>query len=269
MVALSTVGAASAEDRPIKRPRPAAGVNAGQAGVKTFAAQVTQARFAPYGSVAAGEYSEALAQLQDLPSTYAPWFEVTNKPYDSNDPNYRDPIYSNSGAGWGNVAGRVTGLAVGGDVMFAGGANGGIFRRKISGRSMDPDLRPDSLTVDGRSSVRRCLGHALVRDRRGEHRWDDIHGRRRLPAAHASHRHLPKADRVGGDELESRGINQIKFDGAGRIYAATTRGLWRHSTNPADHGQPWELVLMPNPASDTNIEYAVRQHRQRRAYPSG
>ena len=62
LVAVATVvaaggGTAYADDRPIKRPRPAAGVHAGTAGLKTFATQVSQARMAPYGSVAPGEYS--------------------------------------------------------------------------------------------------------------------------------------------------------------------------------------------------------------------
>jgi hypothetical protein len=69
----------------------------------------------------------------------------------------------------------------------------------------------------------------------------------------ASRSRFSQADRVGGAELESRSINQLKFDGEGRVYAATTRGLWRHSTNPAKHSEPWELVLMPNPADDTDI----------------
>ena len=53
--------------------------------------------------------------------------------------------------------------------------------------------------------------------------------------------------------MESRSINQLKFDGRGMVYAATTRGLWRHSTDPKRHSEPWQLVLMPNPASDGDV----------------
>lgn len=253
VVAPVGIGQAYAEDRPIKRPRPAAGANAGQAGLKTFAAQVAQARLAPYGSVDPGEYSDALAQVDGLPGTFAPWFEVTDQAYDSNDPNYRDPIYSNSGAGWGNVAGRVTGLAVNGDYMFAGGANGGIFRKKINGGTWTPisdailSLSTGDLLYDAGTDT---LWYATGEANTGGTSYTGA-GVYRL--RNASTARFKKADRVGGDELESRGINQIKFDGAGRVYAATTRGLWRHSINPADHGQPWELVLMPNPASDSDI----------------
>ena len=242
-----------ADDRPIKRPKPAAGANAGQAGLKTFATQVAQARMAPYGSVAPGEYGEALAQLQGLPSTFAPWLEVTNQPFDSNDPAYRDPIYSNSGAGWGNVAGRVTGLSVGGGYIFAGGANGGVFRKKLSGGKWTPisdrilSLSTGDMVYDTGTDT---LWYATGEANTGGTSYTGA-GVYRL--RHASSTSFTKADRVGGTELESRGINQLQFDGAGRIYAATTRGLWRHSTNPAQHSQPWELVFMPNPASDSDI----------------
>jgi hypothetical protein len=253
VVVASPVDQASADDRPIKRPKPVAGSNAGSAGLKTFATQVTQARLAPYGSVAPGEYSEALAQLEGLPSTFVPWLEVTDQPYDSNDPNYRDPVFSNSGAGWNNVAGRVTGLAVGGGYIFAGGANGGIFRKKVSGGNWTPisdrvlSLSTGDLLYDASADT---LWYATGEANTGGTSYTGA-GVYRL--RNASTGSLRQADRVGGDELESRGINQVKLDGAGRVYAATTRGLWRHSTNPAHHGQPWELVLMPNPASDGNV----------------
>ncbi len=71
---------------------------------------------------------------------------------------------------------------------------------------------------------------------------------------HASRAHgFTDADRVGGDELESRSINQLRVDGVGNVYAATTRGLWKHSVSEHRHRAPWQLVFMPNPASDTDI----------------
>ena len=255
VVAVAPSGAAVAEasDRPIKRPKPAAGNNAGRPGEKTFATQVTQARLAPYGSVAPGEYSEALAQLKGLPSTFAPWFEVTDQAYDADDPNYRDPVFSNSGGGWGNVAGRVTGLTAGNGYMFAGGANGGVFRRKAAGGSWQPisdrilSLSTGDLVYDAAADT---LWYATGEANTGGTTYA---GAGVYALRNPRFNTFTQANRVGGDELESRGINQIKFDGAGRIYAATTRGLWRHSTSPAAHSQPWELVLMPNPASDTDI----------------
>src|SRR6185295_1173183 len=37
------------------------------------------------------------------------------------------------------------------------------------------------------------------------------------------------ANRVGGMELESTFIGKLRFDGIGNVYAATSRGLWRHA----------------------------------------
>src|ERR1044071_4168419 len=97
--------------------------------VTNAAEQFAQARTAP-GLVQPGAYSAAFASLQALP-TYGKeaWKEVTTRPYNSDDPRYRDPFASNSSGGAGNVAGRITGLAVDGSgVIYAGGADGGVFR---------------------------------------------------------------------------------------------------------------------------------------------
>jgi len=242
-------------DHPIKRPRPAAGAHAGTSGLKTFATQIAQARSAPYGSVAPGEYSEALADLRGLPGTPNPWFEVTDQPYDADDPNYRDPNFSNSGGGWGNVAGRVTGLAAGRGHVWAGGANGGVFRKELNSRHSDWEPISDRILAESTGDLvydegADTLWYATGEANTGATTYTGA-GVYRL--RHARSGSFTDADRVGGDELESRGINQLKFDGNGLVYAATTRGLWRHSTDPARHREPWQLVLMPNPASDSDI----------------
>ncbi|MET7835508.1 glycosyl hydrolase [Micromonospora sediminicola] len=256
--ALATLAAgipAHADDRPVKRPKPVAGVNAGQAGIKTFASQEAAARTAPYGAVAPGEYGDALADLKGLRGTSSRWREVTDKPYDADDPNYRDPNYSNSGGGAGLVAGRVTGLAAGKGRMFAGGANGGVFRKKLgAGGAWEPisdgilALSTGDLTYDERSDT---LWYATGEANTGATSYVGA-GVYRLRKAGTA-RGFSSADRVGGDELESRSINQLKFDGAGWVYAATSRGLWRHSTDPKRHSERWQLVFLPNPASDADV----------------
>ena len=62
--------------------------------------------------MAAGQYSASLGSFNGLTSSGA-WNEVTNTPYDADDPAYRDPNFSNSSGGAGYVAGRITGLAAG------------------------------------------------------------------------------------------------------------------------------------------------------------
>ena len=52
------------------------------------------------------------------------------------------------------------------------------------------------------------------------------------------------SDRVGGNELESTTINSIRFAG-GRVWAATLRGVWYHSSTTTSG--PWTLAYAPNP----------------------
>src|SRR6266508_2415292 len=104
---------------------------------QTSAEQFAQARTAP-GIVLPGAYSAAFASLQGLPVSGGPWTEVTVLPYDSDAPGYRDPNFSNSSGGAGLVAGRMTGLAVGGGYIYAGGADGGVFRSSDGGATWAP-----------------------------------------------------------------------------------------------------------------------------------
>src|SRR3954451_25466467 len=102
---------------------------------RTAAEQFAQARTAP-GVVAPGAYSAAYAALTKLPTAGGAWTHVTNKPYNADDGRYRDPA-SNSGGGAGIVTGRVTGRAASADgkQLYAGGANGGVFRSLDGGKT--------------------------------------------------------------------------------------------------------------------------------------
>ena len=64
----------------------------------------------------------AFAALSSLPVYGRSWTEVTNRPYNLDDPRYRDPFASNSSGGWGLASGRMTGIAVGGGAIYIGGA---------------------------------------------------------------------------------------------------------------------------------------------------
>src|SRR6185437_10855630 len=66
------------------------------------------------------------------------WSEVTNRPYNADDPRYRDPSASNSGAGNGFAAGRIVGLTVSGSWIYIGGADGGVFRSADGGTTWTP-----------------------------------------------------------------------------------------------------------------------------------
>ncbi len=221
---------------------------------KVIADQFNQARLAPYGSVDAGLYGQAWADLENLPASGAAWDEVTDQPYNADAPDFRDPQFSNSGGGAGYVAGRMTGLAVGNGALYAGGAVGGVFRSTDGGSTWTPisDQLPTLSTGDLRydaasDSLWLATGEANTGAESyvgtGVYRLQD-------PKRNV----FSPSDRVGGDELESRTINALRFDDAGSVYAATSRGLWKHSTAAGAMSNSWKLVLMPNPQDDTNIE---------------
>src|SRR5207237_527526 len=91
--------------------------------------RVDSSRRRRYGRVVLpGAYGAAFASLRSLPAQGGTWTEVTNRPYDLDDPRYRDPVASNSSGGWGLASGRITGLAAGGGALYIGGAAGGVFR---------------------------------------------------------------------------------------------------------------------------------------------
>lgn len=216
---------------------------------QTSAEQFAQARTAP-GIVLPGAYSAAFTSLQSLPASGGAWTEVTNRPYDSDDPRYRDPNYSNSSGGAGVVSGRATGLAVGGGYIYAGGADGGVFRSGDGGATWTPltdglptlsvgDLAfaPDGAlwlaTGEGNTGATSYVGSGVYR------------------LANPQSGVFTQSSRVGGTELESTFINQIKFDDAGNVYAATSRGVWKHSATTGAGAWTRVLYPVPDPADPT------------------
>jgi hypothetical protein len=226
------------------------------------------ARLAPYGSVAAGQLSSSLGNFRTLTSNGGTWSELTNLPYDADDPNYRDPEFSNSSGGSGFVAGRMTGLAAGDGYLFAGGANGGVFRKKLNNLGDPSDDGAWEPISDGILSLSTgdleyhdgALWYATGEANTGGTSYVGagmFHNSRAANASLATAQ-FTDADRLGGTELESRGINKVRFDDVHHwAYAATTRGLWRYPLNPTTNapvpGQTWTNVFMPNPAADSNI----------------
>ncbi|TMM21018.1 MAG: glycosyl hydrolase, partial [Actinobacteria bacterium] len=106
--------------------------------------QYAEARTAPADVVDAGAFSGAYLAAKNLPLVGGSWDEITNKPYDSDAHGYRDPVWSNSGGGAGDVGGRMTALAVDGSTLYAGAADGGVWKR--SGTTWTP-LTDDAPTL--------------------------------------------------------------------------------------------------------------------------
>jgi photosystem II stability/assembly factor-like uncharacterized protein len=219
---------------------------------RTAAEQFAAARQAP-GVTAPGAYDGAWSQLRTLPTYAGAWTETTNRPYDADSPLYRDPVYSNSSGGAGNVTGRITGIAVGPDgTVYAGGADGGVFRSADGGATWtamadglptlsvgDLEIAPDGAlwlaTGEGNTGSTAYVGSGVYR--------------LTSPASGV----FTAANRVGDDgdgtnPIAGRFVNKVRFDDQGRAYAATSRGLWRHSATAV--AGAWTLLLDPgDPAS--------------------
>jgi hypothetical protein len=229
---------------------------------------VANARLAPFGSVAAGQLSSSLGDFKGLTSNGSTWSEVTNLPYDADDPNYRDPNFSNSSGGSGYVAGRVTGLAAGDGYLFAGGANGGVFRKKLNNASDPADDGAWEPISDAILSLSTgdleyhdgALWYATGEANTGGTSYvgAGIFRNPRVTSPNLTIAQFKDSDRLGGTELESRGINKVRFDDMTHwAYAATTRGLWRYPLDASSgaplSGRTWALIFMPNPSSDLDI----------------
>lgn len=205
--------------------------------------QFAQARMAP-GIVLPGAYSAAFSSLAALPVSGGSWSEVTVRPYNSDDPRYRDPFASNSGAGNGLAAGRIVGLVVGGGAIYAGGANGGVFRSADDGKTWTAltDGLPTLSVGDLRLAPDGALWLATGESNTGANSYVGT-GVYRLPNPRTGV--FAVSNRVGGMELESTTIGKLRFDGIGRVYAATSRGVWRHAVNT--NAGAWTRVLYPVP----------------------
>jgi photosystem II stability/assembly factor-like uncharacterized protein len=214
---------------------------------RTAAEQHAFARQAP-GVVAPGAYDAAWSQMRTLPTYAGSWTETTSKKYDADSPDYRDPLYSNSSGGAGLVSGRVTGIAVDAlGTVYAGGAAGGVFRSTDGGTTWTPitDGLPTLSVGDVRIAPDGALWLATGEGNTGSTSYVGS-GVYRLPNPRTSV--FTEATRVGNNAdgtnpLAGRFINKVKFDDAGNAYAATSRGLWRHSSTSGSGA--WTLLLNP------------------------
>ncbi|UXY28808.1 glycosyl hydrolase [Streptomyces sp. HUAS TT20] len=204
--------------------------------------QYAEARTSP-GIVAPGAYGAAWNSLGELPSAGGRWHHVTDLPYNSDDPRYRD-YDSNSSGGAGNVTGRMAAVAADNDgYAYAGSAGGGVWRSHTGGghwRPISDRLSSQStgaLALDGAGRLWLGTGEATTNA-------DAYLGSGVYVLTHPHHGSFSTRSRVGGDELESTTVHQLRF-GAGKVWAATSRGVWSHSTKKLTGA--WKLEFAPNP----------------------
>jgi hypothetical protein len=195
--------------------------------------QYAEARTAPADIVDAGAFSGAYLAAKNLPLVGGAWSEITTKPYDSDAHGYRDPVWSNSGGGSGIVGGRTTALAFDGSTLYAGAADGGVWKR-VNGKWTPltddaPTLSIGALAVDSSRGLWVGTGEANTSS-------DSYSGIGVLYKSVKSSTFV----RVGGDELNNNTISRMVIDN-GSVLVATNRGLYRHSLSP--NSDPWKPVL--------------------------
>ena len=206
------------------------------------AEQYAEARSAP-GVVAPGAYTAAWQALESMRVTAGGWRHVTDRPYDSDDPRYRD-INSNSSGGAGRVTGRVTGLAADfSGYVYAGAANGGVWRSSTGGGNWQPiaDRLPSPATGDLRLDGKGRLWYATGEANTSATAFvgSGVYMLRNPRTGSFSPR-----DRVGGTELENTIIRSLRIFGD-TVWVATNRGAYSHS---ASHlSGDWKQEFVPNP----------------------
>ncbi|WP_412734566.1 glycosyl hydrolase [Krasilnikovia sp. MM14-A1259] len=206
------------------------------------AEQYAEARSAP-GVVAPGAYTAAWQALQSMPTTAGRWQHVTNRPYDGDDPRYRD-VNSNSSGGAGQVTGRITGLAADDHgYVYAGAANGGVWRSRAGGGHWQPiaDGLPSPSTGDLRLDAKNRLWYATGEANTG---GTAFVGSGVYVLRDPRRGSFSPGDRVGGTELESSVIRALRFFGD-RVWAATNHGAYSHSVT--NLSGPWTREFAPNP----------------------
>ena len=98
-------------------------------------------RLSPNATVQPGAYGAAWDHIQSMPVLSRGFTEVTTQPYNSDSLHFRDHAASNSGGGAGFSTGRIAALAVDPThpgVIYAGGADGGVFRSADDGATWTP-----------------------------------------------------------------------------------------------------------------------------------
>jgi hypothetical protein len=206
------------------------------------AAQYAEARTSP-GVVAPGAFGAAWTAMNKLPQTGGSWHHVTGLTYDSDDPRYRD-YDSNSSGGAGDVTGRMAALAADDDgYVYAGSAGGGVWRSHTGGGNWQPIS--DALPAQSTGALALDHGRLWLGTGEATTNADAFLGSGVYVLTDPHHGTFGQRDRVGGTELDSTTIHELRF-GGGKVWAATSKGVWSHSSTDL-HG-PWRLEFAPNPS---------------------
>ena len=261
-VGIAAIGLAAATASPAAAGRPSAG-----SGARSFAQSVASTnshtadvegtdelnsyayeRTAPALTVSGQALAAAEAQASALPEVGGAWKQITTTPDNAEPKGFDDPIWSNAGAGFSNVSGRVTALATDGSDIYMGAADGGVWRSTNGGTTWAPiDDQLSTLSI-GALAVNPSDHSVWVGTGEANTNADSYSGQ----GVYRFVRGGSTLKRVGGTDLVGDTIYRVVFDGQGNVYAATNNGLWRRSA--ANLTAPWTLVLKPDP-NPTNNPY--------------
>lgn len=211
---------------------------------------------APGVEVDSDAYVQAFDAAADLPLVGGTWSELQDTNYNSDSEDYRDAFISNSGGGSGNVAGRMTGLAVmpgtGGQEVYAGAAGGGVWKTTDGGDTWTP------VFDDAAASI--AIG-AIAINAEDDSIWV---GTGENNTAFENHKGVGvfRSDDDGatwtqvGPNVTNSTVGDLEFDGEGNLYVATSRGLFSRSL--ADpFTDPWELEFNAATFNQPAIPYGL------------
>ncbi|HJQ00043.1 MAG TPA: hypothetical protein VJ851_00440 [Jatrophihabitans sp.] len=208
--------------------------------VAAAAEQYAGERTAPGTSVSAEALLAARQQAAAMPTASASLIELPTVPLAGEPAGYNDPVWSNAGTGFRDVAGRTTALAVDGSTYYLGAADGGVWKSTNGGQTWHsiwdhmPTLSIGALLVTPDHALWVGTGEANTNS-------DSYAG----VGVYRSTNGGASFTKVGGSELLNRTSFRLRYDGNGQVYAATNQGLYRHSSSTTSGA--WSLVLKPDP----------------------
>jgi sugar lactone lactonase YvrE len=219
-------------------------------------AQYDFQRTAPADTVSGQALVAAQQQAASLPQTGGSWQEFTNEPYNAQPSNYTDPFWSNIGAGFSLVGGRVTALTTTPDgTWFAGAAAGGVWRSSDHGQNWTPVFDSEPTLSIGALAVNPADGSLWVGTGEANTSQDSYAGTGVYRSADdGSTWQRVGDDSAGNNPLVSHTVFRIAFDSAGDAYAATNNGLFRLAAGASS----WTEVLDPaGPVDDPPYDQQV------------